>query len=188
MDENIFWAMIETAWQAAGGKAEARRMLAEGRLSDDEAEVVRVSLEEVIPALRKQLDGLSAEELLAFDRILERKLYDIDRAEISGMHGRLRRWISLCARIYRRRRAGLLRRGTRPALGCVDGPGVRGDVLSVVAHLQREVRDGAALRHLTGILLQRRGLARSRIARSIHEHRRVGAGLVPAQLHARNLG
>lgn len=33
-------------------------------------------------ALRKQLSDLPAEELLAFDRILERKLYDIDRADI----------------------------------------------------------------------------------------------------------
>ncbi len=40
------------------------------------------ALEEVIPALHDSLDKLPAEELLAFDRILERKLYDIDRAEI----------------------------------------------------------------------------------------------------------
>jgi Protein of unknown function (DUF4240) len=32
--------------------------------------------------LRKRLERLSADELLAFDRILERKLYDIDRAEV----------------------------------------------------------------------------------------------------------
>jgi hypothetical protein len=37
---------------------------------------------EVISALREQLDGLPADELLAFDRILEWKLYDIDRADI----------------------------------------------------------------------------------------------------------
>src|SRR5262249_41649741 len=37
---------------------------------------------EVIPALKEQLDALPADELLAFDRILERKLYDIDRVDI----------------------------------------------------------------------------------------------------------
>jgi hypothetical protein len=37
---------------------------------------------EVVPALQEQLAGLPAAELLAFDRILERKLYDIDRADI----------------------------------------------------------------------------------------------------------
>ncbi len=40
------------------------------------------ALDEVIPALRDQLSGLPADELLEFDRILERKLYDIDRADI----------------------------------------------------------------------------------------------------------
>jgi hypothetical protein len=38
--------------------------------------------EEVVPDLWEQLDTLSADELLAFDRILEQKLYDIDRADI----------------------------------------------------------------------------------------------------------
>jgi hypothetical protein len=46
------------------------------------AEMLMESLEEVIPTLQAQLDQLSAEELLLFDRILERKLFDIDRAEI----------------------------------------------------------------------------------------------------------
>src|SRR3982751_1746731 len=40
------------------------------------------ALEEVIPALRESLEQLPSPELLAFDRILERKLYDIDRSEI----------------------------------------------------------------------------------------------------------
>jgi hypothetical protein len=74
--------MIETAWGAVGGKAESRQRLAEGRLSEDGAYSLEEALEEVIPALRKQLAGLSASELLGFDRILERKLYDIDRADV----------------------------------------------------------------------------------------------------------
>lgn len=85
MDEATFWAMIETAWKAAGkdGKAKARQKLAQGKLSDDEAEELVDAVEEdVIPALDDQLQELSAADLLAFDRILEKKLYDIDRAEI----------------------------------------------------------------------------------------------------------
>jgi Protein of unknown function (DUF4240) len=82
MDDTRFWALIETAWQVVGGKAMARQKLAEGKLSEEKAEDLLESLEEVIPALRVQLDLLSAAELLAFDQILERKLYDIDRAEI----------------------------------------------------------------------------------------------------------
>jgi Protein of unknown function (DUF4240) len=61
---------------------ELRQQLAAGLLSEEEAEALLESLEEVIPALSEQLRQLSAEDLLAFDRILERKLFDIDRAEI----------------------------------------------------------------------------------------------------------
>lgn len=85
MDEAKFWSMIETAWKAAGkdGKAKTRRKLVQGKLSDDEAEELVDAVEEdVIPALDDQLQELSAADLLAFDRILEKKLYDIDRAEI----------------------------------------------------------------------------------------------------------
>jgi hypothetical protein len=83
VDENRFWVMIETAWDAAAGKAESRQRLAEGKLPEDEANALQEALEgAVVPALREQLDTLSADELLAFDRILERKLYDIDRADI----------------------------------------------------------------------------------------------------------
>jgi hypothetical protein len=82
MDENRFWSMVEAAWDTVGGKTKSRRRLAEGRLSEDRAFELQEELDEVVPALREQLDGLSADELLAFDRILERKLYDIDRADI----------------------------------------------------------------------------------------------------------
>jgi Protein of unknown function (DUF4240) len=82
MDQQRFWSMIETAWGAVGGETKSRQRLAEGRLSEEGAYALEEALEEVIPALREQLVGLSAEDLLQFDRILERKLYDIDRAEI----------------------------------------------------------------------------------------------------------
>jgi Protein of unknown function (DUF4240) len=83
VDENRFWAMVEAAWDAAGGKAKSRQRLAEGKLSEGQAYELQEVLEtEVAPALREQLDALPADELLAFDRILERRLYDIDRADI----------------------------------------------------------------------------------------------------------
>src|SRR4029077_14663115 len=57
--------------------------LAEGKLSEDGAYSLQETLEEeVVAALQDQLGQLLADELLAFDRILERKLYDIDRADI----------------------------------------------------------------------------------------------------------
>ena len=83
MDDIRFWSMIETAWGGAGGKTKARQRLAEGKLSEDRAYALQEVLEEVvIPALQEQLTELADDELLAFDRILERKLYDIDRADI----------------------------------------------------------------------------------------------------------
>jgi hypothetical protein len=82
MDDARFWAMIEDAWQVVGGKAKAREKLAAGRLSDEKAEELTEGLDEVIPALRASLGALFAADLAAFDRILARKLYDIDRAEI----------------------------------------------------------------------------------------------------------
>ena len=82
MDDSRFWAMIESAWQAVGGKLKVRQNLADGKLSDEKAEELLESLEDVIAALRENLSHLSAADLLTFDRILERKLYDIDRAEI----------------------------------------------------------------------------------------------------------
>ena len=83
MNEARFWAMIETAWGAVGGKVKQRQKLADGKLSESGAFALQEALEgDVVAALREQLDALSAAELLAFDRVLERKLYDIDRSDV----------------------------------------------------------------------------------------------------------
>ncbi len=86
MDEKQFWALIETAWHSAGSYEKQRKKLAIGNLSYEKAEELVEELSEVlydvIPKIKTQLDHLSAEELLIFDRILERKLYDIDRFEV----------------------------------------------------------------------------------------------------------
>lgn len=82
MNEAEFWSHIEEAWGAVGGRHEERAMLASGDLSDERAEQLVEEMDDVVAALRARLDRLSAPELLEFDRILERKLYDIDRAEV----------------------------------------------------------------------------------------------------------
>lgn len=87
MDDPRFWAMIESAWQAIGGQTKARRQPAAGVLSEDDADELAESLDDFAESLRKQLDRLPADELLAFDRILERKLYEIDRADIHEYTG-----------------------------------------------------------------------------------------------------
>jgi hypothetical protein len=85
MTDEHFWSHIESAWKSTGGggKAKARAKLAEGKRSDEKAEeLMEAMADEFIPALQEALGELPADELLAFDRILERKLYEIDRAEI----------------------------------------------------------------------------------------------------------
>lgn len=81
MNEDRFWKMIEEAWQTIGGYAEERAQLARGEETDDPYELMDHA-EAMTDALKAKLDELPREELLEFDRILERKLYDIDRAEI----------------------------------------------------------------------------------------------------------
>ena len=82
MTEKRFWSLIESAWEVVGGEVKARQKLAEGKLSEDKAYALAEALEEVVPALRGLLGQLPAAQLLEFDRILERKLFAIDRAEI----------------------------------------------------------------------------------------------------------
>jgi hypothetical protein len=81
MDEKGFWLMIEEAW--GDGAAAARKKFVQGKLSEEGAmKLADLSQSDMVPALREKLEQLPKEELLQFDRILERKLYDIDRAEI----------------------------------------------------------------------------------------------------------
>ena len=83
MNESRFLSMIEEVREVLGGNAKFRQRLVEVKLSENRACKLQESLEaKVIPILREQLDSLPAEELLTFDRTLERELYDIDRAEI----------------------------------------------------------------------------------------------------------
>lgn len=85
MTEDSFWQMIEDAWKAVGGKVKVRQRLAQGKLSDDQAlDLADEDMPAMIEQLHSALDQLPADELLAFDRILERKLYDIDRADVQA--------------------------------------------------------------------------------------------------------
>ena len=82
MTETQFWKMIEGAWMPSGGWNSERQSLASGTLSDDVLEELSGVLDEVISSLTNTLQALSKDELFAFDRILEQKLWDIDRADI----------------------------------------------------------------------------------------------------------
>jgi hypothetical protein len=82
MNEARFWSMIEDAWVSTGGWSQERQALATGQLSDGQLTELVGALDDVIPSLRASLQGLNQDDLLMFDRVLERKLWDIDRAEI----------------------------------------------------------------------------------------------------------
>ena len=85
--EAKLWAMIEAAWKPRGVKVNAlRTKLATRDLEDEEDELdlepIDDALEDVIDSLRATMSDLSKEDLVAIDRALERKLYDIDRQDI----------------------------------------------------------------------------------------------------------
>lgn len=90
MDEAKFWAVIDQAWKSNDKLASFHESAMATLESDAAKESLDESCEEpfipheeqLLAAIREQLDQLPAEELLEFDRILERKLYAIDRADV----------------------------------------------------------------------------------------------------------
>ncbi|MEV0582823.1 DUF4240 domain-containing protein [Nonomuraea sp. NPDC050310] len=89
-DEDRFWAMVEEAWAPLGEAANrARRDLAarspvEGE--DHAAYELLGRVEDVhvefLANLRAASEPLTAAELTALDAVVERKLYDLDRADV----------------------------------------------------------------------------------------------------------
>ncbi len=82
MNDNKFWQMIEDAWQNIGGFQNERHLLCLSELDEEQIENLSANLNNFIESLEKALNELSAEDLMEFDRITERKLYQIDRSEI----------------------------------------------------------------------------------------------------------
>jgi hypothetical protein len=72
------WSLIEKAWSKVAPE------LADVRTAptEDDLEALDEVLDDVIEALRADLQALDKDSLLAVDRTLERALYDIDRAEV----------------------------------------------------------------------------------------------------------
>ena len=75
-----FWPMIETCWPQTKRWINARAELLSGHFEDEE--ILAQAQETFINKLRRVLSKLNQEKLLGFDRTLECKLYEIDRAEI----------------------------------------------------------------------------------------------------------
>lgn len=88
-DEARFWALLEEAWLRQGPEVNRARQALASRHPDTEAEaeaaVVEEALESVLSELTGECDGWSSDELTDLDRVVERKLYDIDRADIQAV-------------------------------------------------------------------------------------------------------
>lgn len=82
VDESRFWSLIESAWEAVGAEPSARRKALIERDSDDEVYAVDAYLGDFLANLRTRCLDLSAAEMTDLDRVLERKMYDIDREDI----------------------------------------------------------------------------------------------------------
>jgi hypothetical protein len=85
IDEDRFWQMIEDAWTTSAPPLARKRPGVSPKATNADAEAVSKALSsKVVPALAKALGDLTRDELIAFDRILEAKLYDLDRADIQA--------------------------------------------------------------------------------------------------------
>ena len=83
-DEARFWTLLEAAWAQCSPEANhVRRALATRTPGSDAGlSAVEDALAAFLDALRDQCRELPGGELTSLDRVLERKLYDIDRADI----------------------------------------------------------------------------------------------------------
>jgi hypothetical protein len=85
-EEGRFWSLIEQAWRSLGEEPDTlRRRIAARELAGEDAYEIDEFLEEFLEKLGDLTADLTDEELVDLDRVLERKLYDIDRAEIQAI-------------------------------------------------------------------------------------------------------
>ncbi|MEU8821754.1 DUF4240 domain-containing protein [Actinoplanes sp. NPDC048796] len=85
-EEDRFWALIESAWQRLGPEPAALRRALIARDPDDDEDFELYALDGWLAPFLRALTELSAPlsraELADLDRVLERQLHDLDRADI----------------------------------------------------------------------------------------------------------
>ena len=88
-DEACLWSLLEAAWIRPGpGVARARQALVvRSAGSPADTAVITGALPDFLDALRGLCRELSAGELVALDRVVERKLWEIDRADLHAVIG-----------------------------------------------------------------------------------------------------
>ncbi|MEV6555686.1 DUF4240 domain-containing protein [Nocardia sp. NPDC051756] len=81
-DEARFWTIVESAWQLVGDESNALRKGLINRENDDAAYALDKHLPAFLDHLQALSEPLSTKDLTALDRVVERKLYDLDRSDI----------------------------------------------------------------------------------------------------------
>jgi hypothetical protein len=86
-DEARFWALVEAAWAQCGSEANRVRRALAARAPGPNTDLSAVdgALLVFLGTLADQCRALAGGELTSLDRVLERKLYDIDRADIQAV-------------------------------------------------------------------------------------------------------
>jgi hypothetical protein len=83
------WALVEAAWAPLGPEVrQARQDLVVRRPgSRGDISVVEAALPAFLDILAAHCRGLSADELTSLDRVVERKLWELDRADVHAVTG-----------------------------------------------------------------------------------------------------
>lgn len=92
-DEDRFWDLVEAAWAPLGPEVGRARQALVRRTPDPDVDLyadpalilVQDTLDPFLDNLAALGRKLSAAELVSLDRVAERKLYDIDRADIQAV-------------------------------------------------------------------------------------------------------
>lgn len=86
-DEARFWSLIEAAWAPLGPDVRQARQALVVRSAGSQADtsVVAEALPAFLDILTGYCDGLPGAELISLDLVLERKLWEIDRADIHAV-------------------------------------------------------------------------------------------------------
>jgi hypothetical protein len=86
-DEMRFWGLLEAAWTPLGHEVNHARQALASRAPGFyvDTSIVKDARKAFLDSLTGQCRGLPGDELVSLDRVLERKLYDIDRADIQAV-------------------------------------------------------------------------------------------------------
>jgi Protein of unknown function (DUF4240) len=86
-DDARFWALVEAVWAQCNAEANRVRRALAVRAPGLNTDILAVegALPVFLGTLTDQCRDLPGGELTSFDRVLERKLYDIDRADIQAV-------------------------------------------------------------------------------------------------------